>query len=169
MIKQVVITNGSGGSGKDSFAKILNKYFEVYKYSSIDIVKNITEVCGINRNDKDEDTRKLWSDIKQLLIAYDDIPYKDVAEIVDDFKANLIPTEFLLIDIREPQEIERARKEFSAITVLVENDNVKHITSNISDGSVFDYEYDFVVDNSGSLEDLEDEVKRFLEWMNGGI
>lgn len=169
LIKKVIITNGSGFSGKDTFAKMLNTYHSVYKYSSIDIVKEMTGICGIDRNNKEEDTRKLWSDIKQLVIAYDDIPYRDVAKVVEDFNNNFLPQDLLLVDIREPEEIERAKIELNAITVLVMNQNIEHITSNNSDSRVFDYEYDYVVDNSGSLEDLEREVKKFVEWINGGI
>lgn len=169
MIKKVIITNGSGRSGKDTFAEILNKYFDVYKYSSIDIVKDMTEICGVDRNDKSEKTRKLWSDLKALMTEYSDVSFNDISKIVRDFNCDLIQTEFLLIDIREPHEIDRAKQEFDAFTVLIKNDNVTHITSNISDGSVFDYEYDFVVDNSGNLNDLEEEVRRFIRWMNGGI
>lgn len=148
---------------------MLDTYYNVYKYSSIDIVKDMGEVCGINRNNKDEDTRKLWSDIKQLLIAYGNIPHKDISRLVKDFNDYKLPHDLLLIDIREPEEIKAAIKDFDAITVLVKNNNVEHITSNNSDGRVFDLEYDYVVDNSGSLEDLKEEVKKFVEWLNGGI
>ena len=166
-MKKVIIVNGSGGVGKTTFETMIAGHLPAYKYSSIDIVKDMTEVCGINRNDKDEDTRKLWSDIKKLLIAYDDIPYKDVAKVIDDFNNDDMPHELLLIDIREPEEIERAKYEFNAITVLVVNNNVKHIISNASDRRVFDFEYDFVIDNSGDLNNLEEEVKRFIEWLKG--
>ena len=168
-MKKIIVVNGTGGVGKTTFEKMLGKQLSTYIYSSIDIVKEMTEVCGIDKNDKDEDTRKLWSDIKQLLIAYDDIPHRDVETIIYDFNDNLIPCELLLIDIREPEEINRVRHDFDAITVLVVNNNVEHIISNSSDGRVFDFEYDYVVDNSGNLEDLEEEVKKFVEWMNGGI
>jgi cellulose biosynthesis protein BcsQ len=156
-------------AGKTTFETMIAKYLSAYKYSSIDIVKDMTEVCGIDRNNKNEKTRKLWSDIKQLLITYNDIPYKDVSYIVNDFNNDDLSNDLLLIDIREPEEIDRAKCDFKAITVLVVNHNVEHITSNNSDGRVFDYEYDYVVDNSGSLQDLEKEVEKFVEWLKGEI
>ena len=107
-MKKVFITNGSAENGKDSFSELLNKYISVYKYSSIDLVKEMFEVVGVSKNNKTEKKRKLWSDGKDLLTEYDDIPFKDITSIVTDFKNNLINAEVLLIDIREPDEIERA-------------------------------------------------------------
>ena len=113
-MKKVFITNGSGGNGKDTFAEFLSTYITVFKYSSIDIVKDMYESIGIDRNSKDEKKRKLYSDTKDMLTKYDDIPFKDITSIVTDFKNNKIETEVLLIDIREPEEIARAVETFGA-------------------------------------------------------
>lgn len=51
----------------------------------------------------------------------------------------------LFLHIREPEEIERAKNEFGAKTVLVKRDSIKHITSNMADGRVFNYEYDTAI------------------------
>ena len=53
-MKKVFITNGSGGNGKDTFAEFLDEYISVFKYSSIDLVKEMYENIGINRDSKDE-------------------------------------------------------------------------------------------------------------------
>lgn len=161
MNKQVIITNGTGGCGKDTFAKFVSQYCNTYKYSSIDKVKDVAKQCGW-QGSKLEKGRKFLSDLKLLTTEYNDMPFIDLKEIVRDFNANLIPARLLLIDIREPNEIERAKKEFNAITVLIKNDNVKHITSNMADANVFDYDYDYVIDNSGSLEELEEKAKWFV-------
>lgn len=160
-MKKVYITNGSAGNGKDSFAELLGKYISVYKYSSIDLVKKMFEVVGVNKDNKTEKKRKLWSDGKDMLTQYDDIPFKDITSIVNDFKSNKIDTEVLLIDIREPEEIARAVKTFGADTILIDNPNVRKIESNHADANVRNYEYDYIIENDGSLEQLDKGAKIF--------
>lgn len=160
-MKKVYITNGSGGNGKDTFAEFLSKYISVFKYSSIDLVKEMYESIGIERNSKDEKKRKLYSDTKDMLTKYDDIPFKDITSIVNSFKDNQINAEVLLIDIREPEEIARAVKEFKAETILIENPNVEKIESNHADANVNNYEYDYIIKNDGTLEQL-DKVAEFF-------
>ena len=162
-MKKIYITNGSGGNGKDTFAEFLNKYISVFKYSSIDLVKEMYESIGIDRNSKDEKKRKLYSDTKDMLTKYDDIPFKDIMSIVTDFKNNKIESEILLIDIREPEEIARAVETFGAETVLIKNPNVKKIESNHADANVNNYEYDWIIENDGTLEQLDKMAYLFTE------
>lgn len=160
-MKKVFITNGSGGNGKDTFAEFLSEYISVFKYSSIDIVKEMYESIGIDRNSKDEKKRKLYSDTKDMLTEYDDIPFKDVKSVVTDFKNNYIEADILLIDIREPKEIARATETFGAETILIRNPNVKKIESNHADANVENYEYDYIIENDGTLEQLSKVAKLF--------
>lgn len=160
----MIITNGSGCCGKDTFANILSKYFNTYKYSSIDKVKELAKIIGWN-GDKTEKDRKFLSDLKLLTTQYNDMPFKDLCSIVDDFNCGMLDAKLLLIDIREPEEIEKAKLKFKAITVLVKNDNVKHIKSNIADKNVFNYKYDYVIDNSGTIKELENKTKEFVCWL----
>lgn len=164
MNKKVIVTNGSGGCGKDTFAKFLSKFCDTYKYSSIDKAKIIAAQCGWN-NGKSEKDRKFLSDLKLLTTEYSDMAFNDLKAIVKDFKSDLIPTQLLLIDIREPLEIERAKKEFDAITVLIKNDKVKQITTNMADAGVFNYNYDYVIDNSGTLAELKKKAEWFVNQM----
>ena len=163
MIKKIYVTNGSAGNGKDTFAEFLSKYISVFKYSSIDLVKEMFEVVGVSKDNKTEKKRKLWSDGKDLLTKYDDIPFKDITSIVADFKNNKIDTEVLLIDIREPEEIARAVEAFGATTILIDNPNVDKICSNHADANVENYEYDYIIDNDGTLEQLDKMAYLFSE------
>ena len=161
MIKKVYVTNGSAQNGKDSFSEFLKRYISVYKYSSIDLVKEMFETIGINKDNKTEKKRKLWSDTKDMLTQYDDIPFKDILSIVEDFKNNKIETKVLLIDIREPEEIARAVETFGAETILIRNPNVRKIESNHADANVENYEYDYIIENDGTLEQLNKVAKMF--------
>ena len=161
-MKKIYITNGSGGNGKDTFAEFLRKYISVFKYSSIDLVKEMYEGIGIDRNSKDEKKRKLYSDTKDMLTKYDDIPFKDIVSVVTDFKNNKIEDEVLLIDIREPEEIDRAVKTFGAEAILIRNPNVEKIESNHADANVENYNYDYIIENDGTLEQLDVMAKIFV-------
>lgn len=160
-MKRIFITNGSATNGKDTFAKSLGKYIATYKYSSIDLVKNMFEFAGIPKEPKTEEKRLLYSDTKDRLTEYDDIPFKDITSIVTDFKNDLIDTDVLLIDIREPKEIARAVKTFGAETILIRNPNVEKIESNHADRDVENYNYDYIIENDGTLEQLEKVAKLF--------
>lgn len=161
-MKKVFITNGSAENGKDSFAEFVGKYISTYKYSSIDLVKEMFEVAGVTKDDKTEKKRRLWSDGKDLLTKYDDIPFKDIASIVTDFKNNKIETEVLLIDIREPEEIARAVETFGAETILVRKPDAKKIESNHADRDVENYKYDYIIENDGTLDKLENVAEFFV-------
>lgn len=161
-MKKVYITNGSATNGKDTFAKMIGDYISTYKYSSIDLVKDMLEFAGVPKEPKTEEKRLLYSDTKDRLTKYDDIPFKDITSIVTDFKNNKIETEVLLIDIREPEEIARAVETFGAETILVRNPNAIKIESNHADRDVENYEYDYIIENDGALEQLERVAKLFV-------
>lgn len=162
-MKKIYITNGSAQNGKDSFAEFISKYISTYKYSSIDLVKDMLEFAGVPKEPKTEEKRLLYSDTKDRLTKYDDIPFKDITSIVTDFKNNKIEAKVLLIDIREPEEIARAVKTFGAETILVRNPNVGKIKSNHADRDVENYEYDYIIENNGTLEQLESVTRRFMD------
>lgn len=167
MKKKVYIVNGMARSGKDTFAKYLDKLlgrYKVLKVSSIDVVKCLAENVGWNENEKDEKSRKFLSDLKMLLTEYNDLPFKDIQSTYKLFTASHYYDGFevLLIDIREPHEIERAKKEFNAEAILIKNDNVKQITSNDGDAGVYDYDgYDHIIENNGTLEEFYINIRKF--------
>lgn len=164
MIKKVFIINGSGGVGKDTFCEYVGHYAKVKVISSIDLVKDYASKMGWNGSKTPRD-RKFLSDLKDLLTKYNDYPFRDICQKVLWFKED--DNEFLFIHIREPEEIDRAKREFNAHTILMVNDNVKGIYSNHADARVLEYNYDIVIDNSGTLKDLEIIAKGFVEkWRN---
>lgn len=162
-MKKIYITNGSGTSGKDTFAKMLSKYITVHKYSSINLVKAMLRFAGVDIDEKTEELRLLLSDIKDRLTRYSDVPFKDVEEVVDNFKNGIIDAEVLLIDIREPEEIARAVEVFGAETILIKNPNVEKIKSNHADANVDNYNYDYIIENDGTLEQLDKMAYLFSE------
>ena len=69
----------------------------------------------------------------------------------------------MLIDIREPEEIARAVKEFGAETILIRNPNVEKVKSNHADANVENYNYDYIIENDGTLEQLDKMAYLFSE------
>ena len=160
MRKQIYITNGMARCGKDTFATFLNEYIPTLKYSSIDKVKTIAKLCGWDGG-KTEKDRKFLSDLKMLTSEYSNMPFEAVRQSVKEFRNNNIH-EVMLIDIREPEEIEKAKQTFCARTILIKNDRVNFINSNTGDANVFNYTYDYVIENNGSLEEFKDNVFNFF-------
>lgn len=158
-IKKIFITNGMARCGKDTFAIFLNEIVPTLKYSSIDKVKEIAKLCGWNGG-KSEKDRKFLSDLKLLTTNYSDMPFKDIIEKANDFLSNDI-YQVMLIDIREPNEINKAKKLLKAKTILIENNKVKLINSNMADANVFNYTYDYIVKNNGTLEEFKENIKKF--------
>lgn len=161
MNKYIFITNGVGGCGKDTFAQFVDEFIPTLKHSAIDKVKSIAKQCGWDGG-KTEKDRKFLSDLKLLTTEYSDMPFEDLKKIVSIFLYNT-PYLVLLIDIREPEEIERAKKEFGAKTILIRNDRIKPITSNMADANVENYDYDFIIDNNGTLEEFRETTRRFVK------
>lgn len=159
MNKQIFITNGMARCGKDTFAILLNEIVSTLKYSSIYEVKRIAEYCGW-AGKKDEKDRKFLSDLKMLISEYSDLPFLATKEKIDEF---LLDKKYsvLLVDIREPREIERAKNAFNAKTILIENNRVELVNSNMADANVFNYSYDFVIQNNGTMDEFRNNVYEF--------
>ncbi len=142
------------------------RFHTVWNYSSVSKVKHIAEEIGW-QGGKNEIDRKFLSDLKLLTSKYCDMPFSDMKEKVDSFlkDENCI---FLFLHIREPSEIRRAVKEFHAKSILVVRDNVPPIKSNEADKNVFDCNYDIYVINNGTIEELREYAKKFIEEEIGG-
>lgn len=147
--------------GKDTFAKYLNEIVPTLKYSSIDKVKEIAKLCGWN-DGKSEKDRKFLSDLKLLTSNYSDMAFNSVKKEVNNFLSDNLH-KVLLIDIREPDEIERAKNEFNAKTILIENNNIDIINSNMADSNVFDYAYDYIIENNETLDEFKENVMCFAK------
>ncbi len=175
MIKQVFIINGSGGVGKDTFIDMIPTYellskgenlsayiknLDIGNYSSVSKVKEIAKAIGWDGG-KTEKDRKFLSDLKVLCTEYNNMPFNSMKEKVSEF----INSDFnaLFIDIREPNEIEIAKQAFNAETVLVKRDSVMHITSNMADANVYNYQYDYIIENNGDISDLNNTAKMFVD------
>ena len=164
MDKLVFIVNGKPRAGKDTFAMILNRYIDVYKYSAVTKVKEIATLCGWD-GQKEERDRKFLHELKMLTSEYSDMSHQDVVNEINKYRNGEIEADVFVVDVREPEDIKRLVEEVGAITVFIENDNVPAITSNAADANVENFEYDFVIPNNGTMKEFEDEIKLFMEFL----
>lgn len=174
--KLIFIINGSGGVGKDTFVELVSlnnknkNYFKIKNYSSVSKIKEIAKIIGWN-GDKTEKDRKFLSDLKLLTTEYNNMPLNDIKryakEFMDyDYENSENDNRILFLHIREPEEIAKAAnefKEYNVKTILVKRDSVKHITSNMADENVYNYKYDIEINNNGTIEDLKEKAKHFID------
>lgn len=162
MNKIVIIINGRGGVGKDTLCDAAAKYYAVENISSITPIKELAKLCGWD-GEKDDKSRKFLSDLKQLLMEYNDYPNQYLVDRYHDFLNS--DKEIMFVHIRECQEIEKfkASIQIPCVTLLVErfNGTVTH-WGNASDDEVENYKYDYIFDNNESLEVSE---KKFIVFL----
>lgn len=161
MDKHIIIINGTGGAGKDTFVNFCAELEQVLNVSTVDKVKEAAKILVGWNGEKDEVSRKLLVDLKQLSIAYNDAPTKYILEMAEKF--NKSDDKFMFIHIREAEEIEKTKKLLNAKTLLISNPRVKLITSNNSDGQVNQYQYDYYIENDGTLEELRNKAEHFMK------
>ena len=160
MKKQIIVINGSGGAGKDTFVNLVSKYVPTMNYSSVDRIKEIAKECGWDGK-KTEKDRKFLSDLKILCSKYNDLPMLSMRKNVQKFYNS--KNELLFLHIREPIEISNAVILFNAKTLLIKRNSVKHITSNMADRNVFNYNYDLTINNDGSLDEFDVKANDFVK------
>jgi len=159
--KQIVIINGIGGSGKDSFCNFCSEYISTMNISSVDKIKEAAKILGWN-GEKDEKSRKFLSDLKLLSTQYNNYPYQYIENNIEYFKRDDTPYNLLFIHVREPEEIDKIKYKYNCKTLLIKNKNILPIKSNMADANVENYTYDYVIDNSGTLKELEQKAYEFV-------
>ena len=103
----VVIINGAGGVGKDTICSVLRDHFKTCTYSSIAPIKRIAREIGWEGEKTNRD-RKMLSDLKDICIRYNDLPFKYMQEKLEEVRAYKI--DVVIFHIREPQEIAKFRQ-----------------------------------------------------------
>lgn len=172
---RIFCINGQRGAGKTTFENYcfaLNPLF-VKIYSSIDKVKKIAEYCGWDGNKTDKD-RAFLGELKQLLIKYYDTPFIDVQNYIrlqrDWMEMRDLNPENLIffIDVRESSEIQKFVDKCGAETILVQR--AQDVQEDLSAGDcakdINNYKYDYYITNNGTLEDLEQCARDFMNEQN---
>lgn len=163
---KVVVINGNAGAGKDEFVKcceeLIGKDY-VFNYSTIDTVKFIATMLGWDGN-KDEHGRQCLHDLKEYIVNHFNYPF---CEIDDFFKFEPMGNyDIIFVHSREPEEIKKIVEKYNAITLLIRRDGIT-IPNNPADMNVEMYDYDYIINNNGTREDLKEKAWDFLEYILG--
>lgn len=168
---KIVIVNGRPGSGKTTFEECCKSILGVYcqMRSTVDKIKDIAYRAGWDGK-KTPEARKLLSDLKDLFTEFNDLPYRDIVSHIGYYQAELANygvfdhNALFFVDSREPEEIERFKQTLGAKTLLIKRAAAENGDfSNHADANVNDYEYDFVIDNNGTIADLQEAAKNFID------
>lgn len=168
---KIVIINGQGGCGKDTFVEYCESVAKgyVFSVSMVDGIKKIAESLGWTGGKTLKD-RKFLSDLKDLSAKYNDFPFinveKEIGERLDFIKnVTNIPINKVVcfVHAREPEDIQRWIEEHNAITLLIRREEIEGNYGNHADDGVFDIDYDYVIYNESTLEYLKGLAENFME------
>ena len=170
---KVVIINGIGGSGKDTFVEMCRDVLGAaccLNISTVDFVKEVAKYCGWDGT-KTPENRKFLSDLKKVLTEWNEIPLKEICQKVRTWQGIWIGSgnyhkAVVFIHCREPKEIDKLVYQFNQyepVTLLIRREAAESVEQiNDSDNSVLNYSYDYTVWNGGSLEALREAAQAFL-------
>ena len=165
-MNKTFIINGTGGVGKDTFIDFIEEYLfhnTGYYVSNISSVDGIKEIARFNFGYKGEKTtewRKSLSDLKDIQTRMCNGPFYFMLE---EWRLNNErDSGFSFFHIREPEEIEKFKTETGAKTILIKRNGFK-TTGNHADENVEKYEYDYIIENNGSLCEFRDAAENFIK------
>ena len=160
MIKKVLVTNGLPRSGKDTFASFVSAYIPTIKYSCVDEIKKMAKFTGWDGK-KNPMSRRYLAELKRLTTEFNDFPFKCLRRKFNEFMMTNEDS-VLIFDIREPLEIERAKKEFGAESVLIVNNRCEK-QGNYADDGVMYAKYYHIIFNNGTLSEFKRETYMFVQ------
>lgn len=170
-MKKIVIINGSGTSGKDEVVKISisnleRKNIKVKSISSVEKVKEIAKQLGWF-GDKNDLSRRFLSDIKDAWTRYNNGPLMDIAKKIDELNSD--EDWLVFVHIREPEEIHKMKhfigikdEHGEIVTLLIRRPNIEKF-DNHADSNVYEYSYDYIIENDEFISKLVKSVQTFLE------
>ena len=162
-MKKVYIINGAAGVGKDTFVEIAKYFFflhgalTTFNISSVDKVKEAAILLGWDEI-KDEKGRKFLSDLKDISTENYEGPYHYMLNKINSKNEGIF-----FLHIRENQEIKKfVERNPDTKTIAVIRDNVTTY-NNHADKNAYDYDYDIIINNLSSIQDLTILVENFVK------
>lgn len=168
----VFIINGYPGSGKDTFVEMVRKNYkelnptsQIVNISTIDYLKDLFKEKFEWNGQKTPEVRMALAVIHGALTHWNDIPFvltsKKIKEEND--KGNIV-----FVHCREPENIFKYSCSFQAPAIFINNLEVEYIVKHCpdqyseADKDVKNYDYNVIIDNNGTFDDLENNAKQFI-------
>jgi hypothetical protein len=165
--------------GKDTFADMLSRhlYTKTKKMSCIqyarDMVSDLFPVlaCAKDSDEKEHQYRDLIISIVDSCLKVNEKCF--AVDLHNRYNLNKVSQNktFIVPDLRRRCEMDFFREHLpnESVFILVENPRVEKVDS-YGEGSIDDhYLWDYVVENNGSLEDLNNKAKMVARELNFGI
>jgi hypothetical protein len=162
---KILVINGYPGSGKDEFVKFcMDNARGCVKqlWTSTPAKKAFIYMLGWDGK-KTPEVRKGMAEVMEIANTLFDTSFKHIEKELE-LIAETAPNSLVFIHVREPQNIERYVKAFAAGSVFIAREEHAEIT-NPSDANVEDYQYDYVVNNRGTLNDLRNRAYDFMDML----
>lgn len=162
---KVIIINGQGGCGKDKFVSLCkNNFPNTFNFSTADPVKEMAKIMGWT-GEKSQSDRLFLARLKEAWEEYNQGTSKYILTSINAvYKPNLEQVAF--VHCREPKNIDALKSllkdKYDVITLLITRDSVKDDFENDADKYVFDYKYDYVIENNGTIDDLNKSAIAFI-------
>lgn len=184
----IFLVNGYGASGKDTFLGFCNKICpnSIIRISTVDLVYKA--INGVLLNDdvnsmgtkyrdsvaksvetKDDAWRQFMHEVKMSWSKYSDGPVQYVLNQVNYIWTHFPEIRFIFIYSRESEEINRFSKIFQDMGYLsariwVQGPEENHWDNDCDHDVVQEaVRYHYVIDNTGTLDDLKDTARDFME------
>ena len=74
--------------------------------------------------------------------------------------------DIVFIDAREPNDIDRLKTTFHCYTMLIERGEQKDY-GNHADNNVFNYNYNIIIKNNGTIDELRATAEEFVKMVKG--
>jgi len=168
---KVVIINGLPGSGKSTFVRLCKELSgqheslrAAYEVSTVDEIKRVAQLMGYLGDDfKTPKSRKFLSDLKMAHTAFNNGPFHYAKKMIMEY-SRLDEGCCVFIHCRELDEIKAFKRTYmdGGITLKIASRG-SSAASNFGDSEAGrPYNYDYIVENNGTLEDLKDKALEFM-------
>ena len=163
----IIIVDGPGGIGKDTFIELCSKHLIVENVSSIDPIKKIAFEAGWD-GEKNPKSRKMLADLKTVFTEFNDLPNTYIIQCISDFM-QVDDGRILFVHIREPENIKLISdycdsNQFTCVTLLVTGD-YKKIGNRADDDFSYPYDYTFFNHKNEGVDSLSIMEQRVMELM----
>ncbi len=169
---KIIMICGKARSGKDTLADYLIKELQNKKTCRIQISQYIKYYAMkyFGWDGKDETKpRDLFNKLGTEIIRNKIDPNFHINRLIEDLEVlSYFYDTFIISDVRFPVEIEKVKEKYSNVyTIKVQRDSNELTESQkkeISETALDNYtDYDYFIDNNGTLEELESKAKDLLK------
>lgn len=140
---------------------ICTKKFITRSVSAITPIKKLATEIGWDGT-KDVKSRKFLSDLKRVVVEYNDYPTTYLLHEYQEFLMS--SAQILFMHIREIDEIKKMKGLIPSrcVTLLIRNTDAPEQWGNDSDDCVEQYDYDYYYDNIKPLDQVEIEFRSLI-------